>query len=1318
MIDFLMVSTRKKRGIVEVYPKFIIKNPSSDLMIRGGDFYAVWVEERGLWSTAEQDALMLIDRELDIFADKHKDAFDDPIKVLHMWDAESGMIDTWHKYCQRQMRDSYHMLDEKLIFSNTKPTKKDYGSKHLSYPLEKGKTEAYDKMMDVLYTPEERHKLEWAIGAIVTGDSKKIQKFIVLYGQPGSGKGTVINLIEKLFEGYTAAFDAKALGSTSNVFALEAFKSNPLVAIEHDSNLSKIEDNTRLNSLISHEVMTVNEKFKSTYSNRFKSFLIIASNNPVKITDSKSGLLRRLIDVEPSGNRIPQGEYDILFKQLDFELGAIAWHCKEVYEANPNYYNGYVPLKMMSATNDFYNFMLDSYLIFSRQDGTTMKAAWEMYKTYCEDARVSYPFPQRIFKEELRSYFRDYEERALLEDGSRPRSYYSGFRKERFEQELTTASKRKYTPDTWLTFRKMKSIFDSEFADCFAQYAKEDGTPEKRWSDVKTKLSDLDTSQVHYVLTPKNVITIDFDIPDENGKKCFAKNFEAASKWLPTYAELSKSGEGIHLEYIYNGDPKELQSIYEPHIEIKTRSGNSALRRRLSKCNGLPIATISSGLPLKEAKVINQTTIKSEKALREMIKKNLNKEIHPATKPSIDFIKKILDDAYASGMKYDVSDMRQAVMIFAAGSTNQADTCLKTVAQMKFQSEEQGEWTENNGEIVFFDCEVFPNLFLVNWKYAGEKATVVRMINPSPSDIESLTHYRLIGFNCRKYDNHILYGRLIGYSNEQLYQLSQDIILKGRGFFGEAYNFSYTDVYDFASTKQSLKKWEIELGISHKELGLPWDQPVPEEMWNFVAEYCDNDVLATEAVFNHLTEDWKARQILAELTGGSVNDTTNTLTTKLVFGSEKHPQLVYTDLATGERTDGTKDDISFPGYEFIRGEDNKMHNMFRGVDLGFGGYVYAEPGMYRNVALLDVASLHPTSLICMNKLGKYTQAYADLKEARVCIKHRDYKKASKLFGGRLAKYLTNDEEADALSKALKLPLNSFYGISAATFENPAKDPRDTNNIIALRGALFMKTLQDEVYKQGFKVIHIKTDSIKIANATDYIVNFVMDFARKYGYEMEHECTYERICLVNNAVYIAKYDDKGIRNKGGKHANEWTATGAEFQVPYVFKALFSHEQIEFKDLCETKSVQKGSIYLDMNEKLSDVSEYEKELTKLLKMGGPATTKENELRELIAKGHAYSFVGRVGLFCPMRPGAGGGVLYRENDGKYYAVTGTTGYRWLEAEAVKAMGKEDEVDFSYYEHLCQEAIAHISQFGDFNMFVDIPISQWPPDPDELPF
>lgn len=903
MLDFLMISRRSTKKGVEIYPKFIIKN-STDLMIRGGDFYAIWIDEKGLWSTDEQDAIRLIDKELENYYNEHAQYLDGTVSVKYMWDAESGTIDSWHKYCQKQMRDSFHTLDDSLIFSNTKTTKEDYASKRLNYPLEPGDYSSWDKLISTLYIPEERHKIEWSIGAIVTGEAKYIQKFMVFYGSAGTGKSTILNIIQRLFEGYYSVFDARALGSSSNSFALEAFKSNPLVAIQHDGDLSRIEDNTRLNSLVSHELMTVNEKFKAAYSNRFNCFLYMGTNKPVKITDAKSGLIRRLIDVSPSGNKLNRQEYTQIMDRIKFELGAIASHCADVYNENPGAYDDYIPISMMGASNDFYNFVLDSYPVFRDDDGVTLKCAWEMYKTYCDDAKVPYPFSRRIFREELRNYFRDYQERYTLADGTRVRSYYVGFRTDKFEDEEEEPKIEIVEKKDILEFTSDVSIFDKECADCPAQYATDQGTPKNKWDKVKTTLKDIDTKELHYVKVPENHIVIDFDIPDENGDKSLERNLEAAAKWPPTYGEYSKSGKGVHLHYIYSGDPKKLSSIYSDHIEVKVYTGKSSLRRKLSKCNNLPIATISSGLPLKgEDKVVNFDVVKTEKGIRTLIKRNLRKEIHPGTKPSIDFIHKILDDAYNSDLVYDVSDMKPAVLSFAASSTHQSEYCIKLVKKMQFKSKEveNPDIKVSEDKIIFYDIEVFPNLFLVNWKFEGEDQKVVRMINPKPAQIEELLKFRLVGFNCRRYDNHIMYARMMGYTNEQLYKLSQRIITQGQGFFGEAYNLSYTDVYDFAAKKQSLKKWEIELGIHHQELGLPWDQPVPEERWVEVAEYCDNDVIATEAVFNALQGDFTARKILAELAGMTVNDTTNTLTTRIIFGKEKHPNLVYTDLATGEQ---------------------------------------------------------------------------------------------------------------------------------------------------------------------------------------------------------------------------------------------------------------------------------------------------------------------------------------------------------------------------------------------------------------------------------
>ena len=144
-----------------------------------------------------------------------------------------------------------------------------------------------------------------------------------------------------------------------------------------------------------------------------------------------------------------------------------------------------------------------------------------------------------------------------------------------------------------------------------------------------------------------------------------------------------------------------------------------------------------------------------------------------------------------------------------------------------------------------------------------------------------------------------------------------------------------------------------------------------------------------------------------------------------------------------------------------------------------------------------------------------------------------------------------------------------------------------------------------------------------------------------------------MCLVNDAVYIAKSREHGA----------WEATGTQFAVPYVFKTLFSHEDLIFDDYCETKTVTVGDLYLDMANDQNDPD--------------------------------LKFVGRAGLFTPILPGRGGGTLYRVANDKLYAAAGTKGYEWLESEKVKLLDKQDDIDVSYYERMCAEAIETIEAF-----------------------
>src|SRR3954453_11784364 len=688
-MDFYQIQVGEtKEKSLEIFPDFVVGR-SEDLMVQGGRFYAIWDSEKGLWSRDEYDVQRIVDEHLLREKEKLQRETGQRHTVKSMRSFGSFSWARFRKF-MGHISDNSKVLDGRLMFANTDVQKTDYASKMLPYAMAEGDISAWDELMSVLYSPVERAKIEWAIGSVIAGDSKKIQKFLVFYGPPGTGKSTVLNIMQQLFEGYTTAFDGKALGSSNSQFATEAFKHHPLVAIQHDGDLSRLEDNARLNSIIAHEELMINEKYKPSYPARIDAMLFMGSNQPVKISDAKSGIIRRLIDVHPTGVKFGAKKYQALMTQVNFELGAIAHHCLSVYlSMGKNYYDTYRPLEMMLQTDVFFNFIEAHFDIFKQQDYTTLKQAYLLYKEYCAESGIERPLPQYKMREELRNYFETFKDRAEI-DGEPVRSLYQGFTADKFKSPKEDKSVFS------LVMEEKVSLLDDLLSEYPAQLARDDGMPTKRWANVKTTLSDIDSRKIHYVKVPENHVVIDFDLRDSNGHKALERNLEVASQWPATYAEISRSGSGIHLHYTYDGDVSELARTYADGIEVKVYLGDAALRRRLSRCNKVPVATINSGLPHRERKdkMLKAKTIQSEQGLRELIHRNLRKEIHPGTKPSVDFIKKILDDAYESGMQYDVTDLRNQIVAFATNSSHQAAISLKVVKDMKWTSEDAGATKE------------------------------------------------------------------------------------------------------------------------------------------------------------------------------------------------------------------------------------------------------------------------------------------------------------------------------------------------------------------------------------------------------------------------------------------------------------------------------------------------------------------------------------------------------------------------------------------------------------------------------------------------
>lgn len=1236
-MDFIRVGQKENRdGTREFFPSLQVLR-SEDLVIRGGQFVAIWDEETMLFTRHVYDAADIIDRAFaKLVADKVRPG--DVIKKVRSFDNQifSRML-----ALIRSVGDMGPDLDQRIIFADMVPSKDDAASFKMSYNMVDQPCTAWDTLVDVLYSPNERTKIEWAIGSIFSGDAAtRIQKMYVFYGPPGTGKSTIMNIIEMLFGGHTATFSAYELGRRDAHFSMEPFLKNPLVGIDQDGDMSRIEMNKNLNSIVAHDPVLINAKGKNLFQIIPRTTLFVGSNESVKISDRKAGLFRRLVDIQPTGALVPESNYHQLMQQIEFELGAIAHRCLTLYQSfGSAYLSSYRAMDMMYRTNDIFNFVEDNRMVLAH--GVTLKQAHKMYMQWCEDTDTKSIYKQYRFRDLLMDYFDEFHPQIMI-DGTRFRSFFKGLKA---LEEFEWAQVKNEVP-SWIDLSCDKSLLDEVLGQMPAQYHYEaENRPMHRWENVTTTLSEIDTTLLHYVKVPEQHIVIDFDLKNALGKKDLELNLKAASGWPPTYAEISRSGDGLHLHYNYVGDVEALApSSRDGSYEIKSLLGDSSLRRRVSKCNNVEIATIPGGLPLKEERrVLSSQTFMTDKGLRDLLLRALRKDIHDHTKPSMDFVKKVLDDAQAQGMPYDVSDMYEDFLHFAMSSNNQRDICLEILAGLKFKSEEEiGADPATEAPIVYFDCEVYPNLFVVCWMYDRDDAEVVKLINPTAAEVEELFNFRLIGYNNRKYDNHILWARTLGYNNEAIYRLSQSIAGDNdrTKMFGAAYNLAYADVYDYASEKKSLKKWQIELNLPHKEMDIPWTEPVPEDRVLDVSEYCANDVRCTREVAKARAGDFNARRILAELSGLEVCNTNRQHTEKLIFGNIKDTSgdLVYTKL-----------DEQFPGYVFNQFAPGKEKSSYKDEFVGEGGYVYAEPGMYNDVAVLDIASMHPTSIVELNLFGKYTHNFKELMDARLFIKAKKFDVASQMFGGRLGAYLGDQTIAQQLSDALKIVINTVYGLTAATFPNRFKDDQNIDNIVAKRGALFMIDLKNAIQALGYSVVHIKTDSVKIPNADETILQFVTDFGSKYGYTFEHEGTYEKFVLVNDAVFVARKE------------GEWEATGAQFQHPIVFKSLFTHEPEDANDFIEVKQVSKGAMYL------------------------------------VANDDARSFVGRFGAFVPVQ---GGRQLLRVDGDKASAVTGTKGHLWELADV--ALSQNMAIDGQYFNKLVMDAKDTINKFGTYEEFV----------------
>lgn len=1274
MLDFIRVTktrvgTSKADG--EIYQLGIDFNHGrrEDIVVHGGNFAGFYDQDSGMWKPKTDFfayALDILNEVAEEERIKHPSQTIIVQNPIHLDSKVAAKIDA---YMKARDDDSDILFNQKIIWQNEKPSKFDFATTTMDYSLSQAGCPNYDALMGILYSPEDRTMMEWLAGAALCGDGNKVDKFVYLEGEPGSGKSTFLNILERVFGPYGASIKAEDLASSSGTFATAQLKNGPLVAIQHDGDLSKIEQNTTLNNIVSHEPVYINEKYAKGYYVRLKTVLFVASNEALRLTNSLSGLLRRCLDPMPTGKLIPRDKYDVLYAGAMAELGAIAQRMIDVYQSlGHRAYNGYRSTRVVRTGNPLgYWVERTRDCDWARDDECLLSDEYQLYRAYCEGTSIK-PMSKFMFERQMHFFWSEAIEEIGDNNSKDVRYIGYSWHSNAFVKPIFPLYEAKMdevdqpATDDWLAFLSHSdAILEDACKDMPAQYAAEAGCPRVSWDKVTTTLSNIISSELHYVKMQPNHIVIDLDGRNKDGAKDISVNIEKAKALglPPTYAELSKSGNGIHMHYFYDGDTDRITRSIDDDVEVKVFNGNASLRRKFTLSNGLPIATISSGIPLRQqSSSIKSTDIKDARHLENIIKKGLRGEFgsHVST---IDFFEHILNDVYEKNeFQYNLLSYKQDIVNYASMSTHHAKECSNRALAFPYKSRDYVD----ERPIAFFDMEVFPNYNCLVWKVIGGKKITERF--PSAKTLTTFFRaYRAIGYNNKDYDNAIAWCIMQGGTVSEVYQLSHKIVKERKSRFipREAIALSYSDVLDYCSTKQRLKKWELELGIVHKECPYDFDKPLPEEAYPEVEEYCGYDVDATEAVFNATQDDWAARKIMLKMVeslygsrlGLSENSSTNDITAAIIFGDDRHPQdqFVYTDLSD-----------QFPGYSY-EVKNGKVVSTYKGEVTSEGGLVRAILGYYERVGVADVASMHPSTIRVLNLFGpKYTKRYGDLVDARFACKHNSW---DELRGNVFEKAIHDVVDSGMApmkalgGKPLKIPINAVYGESSAKFANRFKDPRNVDNIVAKRGALFMIDLRDKMLSLGYQPIHIKTDSMKFANFTDELFDIIKDFGKLYGYSFELEEFYSVFCLVTKADYIAF----------NTFTNSWEFRGTKFGQKrgdkyggYVFKTLFSHEEYESLDFAINKSSDTGVFYI-----------------------------------------GDKFCGRNINVVAVKEQYGGTMMVDSNGARSH-VQKTTGYFFKEyEELVENPDWFQEIDLTYYDAMVASAKESIEKYIPFETFLE---------------
>ena len=460
------------------------------------------------------------------------------------------------------------------------------------------------------------------------------------------------------------------------------------------------------------------------------------------------------------------------------------------------------------------------------------------------------------------------------------------------------------------------------------------------------------------------------------------------------------------------------------------------------------------------------------------------------------------------------------------------------------------------GGTLILDTETYVNYWLLQFLDITTQKVIKFELPFNAQKLSWIMHsYRTIGFNSIKYDLPIIWYAFVYQDHEQIKHLSDEIIFqnvwpkqleKDRNF--KIWPTNHVDLIEVAPLRGSLKLYGGRLHAPRIQ-DLPFDvnAPLTPDQFNIVSDYNISDLLATQILFNNLTEQLQLRTDLsreykqdlmsksdAQIAEAVISSELKRLTGKwpskppLVSGNtfnykppafiqfftpalnnvlEQVCKIKYSLMDTGRLNKGDIDNINIQiGANVYRMGSGGLHSSEKNIAIKADN----EHKLYDR----DVASYYPAIVLNCglypSHLGKsFLEVYQTIVDRRIAAKR--------------AKNI-------AISECLKICINGTFGKTGSPYS--VLYAPEMMIQITVTGQLALLMLIEKMELSGIPVASANTDGIliycPIAKEVEYRTVIAL-WEQVTGFTTE-ETEYEAIYSRDVNAYIAVKKDGSIKGK--------------------------------------------------------------------------------------------------------------------------------------------------------------------------------------------